>query len=62
MNDEEQVPHAMLGKRMSLEEIAETLNVKKVPTIHDTEQMDSCSVRKAFVSQKRLGAPKKSRR
>jgi hypothetical protein len=31
----------MLGKRMSLEEIAEKLNVEKVPTDSRHEQMDS---------------------
>ena len=41
---------AMLGKRMSLEEIAEELNVKKVPTIHGTNRWTASSVRKAFVS------------
>ncbi len=40
----------MLGKRMSLEEIAEALNVKKVPTIHGTNRWTAASVRKAFVS------------
>jgi DNA-binding transcriptional MerR regulator len=34
--------NAMLGKRMSLEEIAEQLNVKKVPTIHGTNRWNSC--------------------
>jgi len=33
--------NALLGKRMSLEEIAEKLNAEKVPTIHGTK-MDSC--------------------
>ncbi|MDQ2980825.1 MAG: hypothetical protein M3R26_00675 [Actinomycetota bacterium] len=42
--------NAMLGKRMSLEEIAEALNVKKVPTIHGTNRWTAASVRKAFVS------------
>lgn len=41
---------AMLGKRMSLEEIAETLNAQKVPTIHGTNRWTAASVRKAFVS------------
>jgi hypothetical protein len=41
--------NAMLGKRMSLEEIAEQLNVKKVPTIHGTNRWTAESVRKAFV-------------
>src|SRR3954468_6284583 len=40
----------MLGKRMSLEEIAEQLNAKKVPTIHGTNKWTATSVRKAFVS------------
>jgi hypothetical protein len=42
--------NAMLGKRMSLEEIAEELNVKKVPTIHGTNRWTAAAVRKAFVS------------
>jgi len=42
--------NAMLGKRMSLEEIADQLNVKKVPTIHGTNRWTAPSVRKAFVS------------
>ncbi len=41
---------AMLGKRMSLEEIAEQLNQRKVPTIHGTKGWTASSVRKAFVS------------
>jgi DNA-binding transcriptional MerR regulator len=42
--------NAMLGKRMSLEEIAEKLNAEKVPTIHGTNRWTAASVRKAFVS------------
>jgi hypothetical protein len=42
--------NAMLGTRMSLEEIAEELNAKKVPTIHGTNRWTAASVRKAFVS------------
>jgi hypothetical protein len=42
--------NAMLSKRMSLEEIAEQLNVKKVPTTHGTNRWTATSVRKAFVS------------
>ncbi len=42
--------NAMLGKHMSLEQIAEQLNVKKVPTIHGTNRWTPASVRKAFVS------------
>jgi hypothetical protein len=42
--------NAMLGKRMSLEKIAEKLNVEKVPTIHGTSRWTAKSVRKAFVS------------
>src|SRR5215216_7022970 len=42
--------NAMLGKRTSLEEIAEKLNVEKVPTIHGTNRWTAASVRKAFVS------------
>ena len=42
--------NAMLGKRMSLAEIAERLNAEKVPTIHGTNRWTAASVRKAFVS------------
>jgi hypothetical protein len=42
--------NAMLAKRMSLEEIAEELNRRKVPPIHGTNQWAASSVRKAFVS------------
>ena len=42
--------NALLGKRMSLEEIAEKLNAEKVPTIHGTNRWTAASVRKAFVS------------
>ena len=42
--------NAMLGERMSLEKIAEQLNVEKVPTIHGTDRWTATSVRKAFVS------------
>ena len=42
--------NAMLGKRMSLEKIAEELNAKKVPTIHGTNRWTAAAVRKAFVS------------
>jgi hypothetical protein len=42
--------NAMLGRRMSLEKIAEQLNAKKVPTIHGTNKWTAASVRKAFVS------------
>jgi hypothetical protein len=42
--------NAMLAKRMSLDEIAEQLNAKKVPTIHGTNRWTAASVRKAFVS------------
>ena len=42
--------NAMLGKRMSLEEIADRLNAQKVPTIHGTNRWTASSVRKAFVS------------
>jgi hypothetical protein len=41
--------NALLGKRMSLEEIAEKLNAEKVPTIHGTNRWTAASVRKAFV-------------
>ena len=42
--------NAMLGKQMSLEQIAERLNARKVPTIHGTNRWTAASVRKAFVS------------
>ena len=42
--------NVMLGKRMSLAEIAEKLNAEKVPTIHGTNRWTAASVRKAFVS------------
>ena len=42
--------NAMLGKRVSLEEIAEKLNAEKVPTIHGANKWTAASVRKAFVS------------
>jgi hypothetical protein len=42
--------NAMLAKRLSLEDIADELNVKKVPTIHGTNRWTAASVRKAFVS------------
>jgi hypothetical protein len=42
--------NAMLGKRMSPEEIAEKLNVEKLPTIHGTNSCTAASVRKAFDS------------
>jgi Recombinase len=42
--------NAMLGKRMSLESIAEELNAEKVPTIHGKNRWTAASVRKAFVS------------
>ncbi len=42
--------NALLGKRMSLEEIAEELNAEKVPTIHGTNKWTAASVRRAFVS------------
>jgi hypothetical protein len=42
--------YPLLGKRMSLDEIAEKLNAEKVPTIHGTNRWTAASVRKAFVS------------
>jgi hypothetical protein len=42
--------NAMLAKRMSLERIAEQLNVQKVPPIHGTNRWTAASVREAFVS------------
>jgi hypothetical protein len=40
----------MLGKRMSLEDIAAKLNAKKVPAVHGTNRWTAAAVRKAFVS------------
>jgi hypothetical protein len=40
----------MFGKRMSLMQIAETLNAEGVPPIHGTNTWTAASVRKAFVS------------
>ena len=45
-----QTINVLLGKRMSLEEIAEKLNSERVPTIHGTNRWTPASVRKAFVS------------
>ena len=42
--------NALLGKRMSLEKIAEKLNAEKDPTVHGTNKWTAASVRKAFVS------------
>jgi hypothetical protein len=42
--------NAMLGNRMSLEDIAARLNAQNVPTIHGTNRWTAPSVRKAFVS------------
>jgi hypothetical protein len=42
--------NALLGKRMSLDDIAERLNEQQVPTIHGTNRWTASSVRKAFVS------------
>jgi hypothetical protein len=42
--------NALLGTRMSLDEIAAKLNAEKVPTIHGTNRWTAASVRKAFVS------------
>jgi hypothetical protein len=42
--------NAMLAERMSLEEIAEQLNAKQVPSIHGTNRWTAASVRRAFVS------------
>jgi hypothetical protein len=42
--------NVMLGKRMSLEEIAARLNEQAVPTIHGTNRWTASAVRKAFVS------------
>jgi hypothetical protein len=42
--------NALLGNRMSLEEIADKLNAEKVSTIHGTNRWTAVSVRKAFVS------------
>ena len=40
----------LLVKRMSLQEIAEELNARKVPPIHGTNRWTAARVRKAFVS------------
>ena len=42
--------NALLGKRMSLEDIAAELNAKNVPAIHGTNRWTAAAVRKAFVS------------
>jgi hypothetical protein len=42
--------NAMLAKRMSVEEIADELNRRKVPPIHGTNRWTASAVRKAFVS------------
>ena len=42
--------NTMLGKGMTLEEIAAQLNAQKVPPIHGTNQWKAPAVRKAFVS------------
>lgn len=42
--------NVMLGKRMSLQAIAEQLNAEKVPTIHGTNTWTAASVREAVVS------------
>jgi hypothetical protein len=42
--------NTMLAKRMSLEEIAQTLNAENVPTNHGANRWTAASVRKAFVS------------
>ena len=42
--------NAMLGERLSLEQIADRLNEQKVPPIHGTNRWTASSVRKAFVS------------
>lgn len=41
---------AMLAKGLALEEIAEMLNQKGVPTAHGGSKWSATSVRKAFVS------------
>lgn len=42
--------NALLGKKMSLEDIAAELRARKVPPIHGTNRWTASSVRKAFVS------------
>jgi hypothetical protein len=42
--------NVMLGRRMSLDEIAASLNAQKVPPVHGTNKWTPVSVRKAFVS------------
>jgi len=41
---------AMLSKGMALEEIAESLNRKVVPTPHGGQRWSAATMRKAFVS------------
>jgi len=42
--------NVMLGKQMSLEEIARQLNEQEVPAVHGTNRWTASSVREAFVS------------
>jgi hypothetical protein len=42
--------NAMLARRMSLEDIADDLNRRKVPPVHGTNRWTPSAVRKAFVS------------
>jgi hypothetical protein len=42
--------NAILGRRVSLDEIATKLNAQKVPPVHGTNRWTPVSVRKAFVS------------
>jgi hypothetical protein len=42
--------NAMLGRRMSLDEIAARLNAQNVPPVHGTNKWTPASVRNAFVS------------
>jgi hypothetical protein len=42
--------NALLGKKMSLEDIAAELRARKVPPIHGTNRWTASSVRKAFVT------------
>ena len=53
---------AMLGKRMSLEKIAEQLNAEKVPTIHGTNRWTPASVRKALFPRPLPGASARPKR
>jgi Recombinase len=42
--------NAMLGKGMSLDDIAARLNAQEIPPVHGTNRWTPAAVRKAFVS------------